>query len=206
MAFAHGTHAAIAKSEKRARNRSSLSIRGKLFVPQLQTEGECAVLDLSPAGAGLKSTCSAALGMSVVVYIEGFGRYEGVVARRDRLRIGVRFTSTKSKERRLAEQIEDFIACGRIVATPLRGLERLRHGETLHDFRLKSGRTVPCEIVDMALSGASLKTGIRPPVGEEISFGSMTALVMRHTDYGIGVKFTGTAALPPVVTSPSQAG
>jgi hypothetical protein len=206
MTFAHRTDAVIARAEKRVRKRSSVGVRGKLFLPQLQIEGDCTIVDLSTAGAGLKSTCSVALGMPVVVYIDGFGRYQGTVVRRDRLRIGVQFTCSESKEKRLAEQIENFVAYGRTVPTSLRGLDRLRHREVLHDFRLKSGQSVPCEIMDMALSGASLKTRVRPPVGEEISFGSMSAVIMRHTEYGIGVKFTGPAPLPPVVTAPPRAG
>lgn len=61
--------------------------------------------------------------------------------------------------------------------------------QALHQFVLTSGQSRDCEIVDIALSGASLRTDVRPPVGETIMFGKTTAIVVRHTKCGIAVSF-----------------
>lgn len=185
------------RSERRIRKRWGVSIPGKLFVPDRQVEGSCAVLDLSADGAGLKSACSAAMGARVVLYVDGFGRYEGRVVQRDRLRLGVQFVCTDAKRARIVEQIASFVQNGKVATTDLRRAERTQKGESLQCFRLASGRAVPCEIADMALTGASLNTQIRPPVGEIIRFGGMSAVVVRHTETGIAVKFLGPSEPPP---------
>lgn len=155
------------------------------------------MLDLSADGAGLKSACTATMGARVVLYVDGFGRYEGCVAQRDRLRLGVRFICTDAKRARIVEQIASFIQNGKVTTTDLRAVERTRKIETLHNFQLASGRAVPCEIADMALTGASLNTQFRPPVGEQIRFGGMSAVIVRHTETGIGVKFLGPCEPSP---------
>ena len=185
------------RSEKRRRKRWGISLPGRLFVPDRKIEGDCVVIDLSPDGAGLKSACSAALGVDVVLYVDGFGRYEGHVVQRDRLRLGVQFVCSDAKRARIVEQIASFVQNGKVAPTNLRRTERTRKSETLHNFQLASGHTVPCEISDMALTGASLTTHVRPPVGEEIRFGGMSAVIVRHTETGIGVKFLGPSEPPP---------
>lgn len=185
------------RNEKRGRKRWSLSLPGRLFVPGRQIEGDCVVIDLSPDGAGLKSACSAALNTHIVLYVDGFGRYEGHVVQRDRLRLGMQFVCSDTKRSRIVEQIASFVHNGKVVPTNLRSTERTRQSEALQEFRLASGRAVPCEIGDMALTGAALTTHLRPPVGEEIRFGGMSAIIVRHTETGIGVKFLGPSELPP---------
>ncbi len=185
------------RTEKRKRKRWSLSLPGRLFVPGTQVEGDCVVIDFSADGAGLKSACSAALGAHVVLYVDGFGRYEGRVVQRDRLRLGVEFAYSDAKRARIVGQIASFVQTGKVTPTDLRKAGRTRKTESLHSFRLASGRTVPCEIADVALTGASLKTHTRPPVGEEILFGGMSAIIVRHTETGVAVKFLGPSQLPP---------
>ncbi len=186
------------RGEKRRRKRWSLSLPGRLFVPDTRVEGDCVVIDFSADGAGLKSACSAALGVHVVLYVDGFGRYEGRVVQRDRLRVGLQFAYSDAKRARIVDQIASFVQNGKVTPTDLRRTQRTRKTESLHNFRLASGRTVPCEIADVALTGASLKTQVRPPVGEEILFGGMSAAVVRHTETGVAVKFLGPSQpLPP---------
>ena len=85
--------------------------------------------------------------------------------------------------------IADFVERGDIKATSLRARSRLTGSHALHQFVLASGQSQDCEIVDIALSGASLRTDMRPAVGETITFGKTTAVVVRHTASGIAVSF-----------------
>jgi PilZ domain len=193
--------AASARRDKRTRKRWSINLSGKIFVPERSVEGDCKIVDLSPDGAGFKTACSAALGVRVVLYIDGFGRYEGTVVQRDRMRAGVHFACSDVKRAKIAVLIASFVDHGTLDATALRGTNRIRDTAALRNFKLSSGRSESCEVIDMALSGASLKTEARPDVGEEITFGSMTAVVMRHTELGIGVKFTGLRNPPTTAAS-----
>lgn len=175
--------------ERRARQRAPVGVKGKIFFPERKWEEECVVSDLSPDGAGLKSSCSAAIGALAVLYVDGLGRFEGKIVRHDRLRLGVKFGFSEAKRARLAQMIADFVERGDIKATSLRARSRLTGSHALHQFVLASGQSQDCEIVDIALSGASLRTDVRPAVGETITFGKTTAVVVRHTASGIAVSF-----------------
>jgi len=180
------------KKDKRARSRAQVGVKGRIFFPSRQYEEECLVCDLSPDGAGLKTSCSGAVGAQVILYVDGLGRFEGSIARHDRLRVGIKFKCSDVKRARIAELIASYVELGAVTSTSLRERARQNGGLALHYFSLASGETMRCEIVDIALSGASLRTQERPPVGETISFGKTAALVVRHTDCGIAVTFMGS--------------
>ena len=129
------------------------------------------------------------MGALAVLYVDGLGRFEGRIVRRDRLRLGVKFDFSEAKRARLAQMITDYVERGEIKSTNVRARSRLTGAHALHQFVLPSGQTRDCEIVDIALSGASLRTDVRPPVGETITFGKTTAVVVRHTKSGIAVSF-----------------
>jgi hypothetical protein len=48
---------------------------------------------------------------------------------------------------------------------------------------------VNCEVLDLSLSGVSLATDVRPPVGEFVLIGQMAGRVARHHENGIGIEF-----------------
>jgi len=85
--------------------------------------------------------------------------------------------------------ITDYVERCEIISTSVRTRSLLTGSHVLHQFILPSGQSRDCEIVDIALSGASLRTDVRPPVGETIMFGKTTAVVVRHTKCGIAVSF-----------------
>ncbi len=53
-----------------------------------------------------------------------------------------------------------------------------------------------CEVLDLSTSGVSVKTDIRPPVGEYVLIGQMAGRVARHHESGVGIEFVGGAATP----------
>ena len=44
-------------------------------------------------------------------------------------------------------------------------------------------------MLDFSLSGASVGTKARPPIGAEVHLGKLRARVMRHHEHGIGLQF-----------------
>jgi PilZ domain-containing protein len=195
MALSDRNQNGLPRGERRARQRAPVGVKGKIFFPERKWEEECVVSDLSPDGAGLKSSCSAAVGALAVLYIDGIGRFEGKIVRHDRLRLGVKFDFSEVKRERLAQMITDYVERGEIRSTSVRTRSRLTGSHILHQFILPSGQSRDCEIVDIALSGASLRTDVRPPVGETIMFGKTTAVVVRHTKFGIAVSFQDNSEL-----------
>jgi hypothetical protein len=182
-------------AERRKHARTPLGLRGKLFIPARGIEDDCQVVDFSPDGAGVKSSISAPVGTQLVLYVEGFGRFEGTVVVRDRTRLGVQFQSSGVKRGRTAEQLSNFAVHGMTNRVRLRSVLRTKEIPALHDFVRADGQRASCEVVDVALGGASLKTDTKPEIGELLDFGLARGRVVRHTDQGIAVEFvTGIAA------------
>jgi hypothetical protein len=181
---------AKARAERRKFRRVRVNLPGKLFLPDSGQEMNCTVLDMSPGGAQI--ICDEALqkGDRFVLYIDGFGRFEGVIVRVEADGYGMHFASTPLKRERTAEQLILFVnrnlvdekALRRNDRTPTRGITRF----TRHD-----GTIVPCEVIDLSLSGISLKTDARPPIGEFVLIGQLAGRVARHHPDGIGVEFIG---------------
>jgi signal transduction histidine kinase len=125
----------------------------------------------------------------VVLYVPCFGRFEGKIVRRDRLRLGVEFQSSKVKRARTMEQLADFVAHGMTQRAPLRTKLRTSGVPSLNHFIAVDGTKVDCEILDIGLAGASFRTKARPAVGEVLAFGETAGRVVRHTRVGIAVEF-----------------
>src|SRR6202012_4203038 len=96
-------------AERRRFRRVRLDLPGRLFMPQDGVEARCSVLDLSPGGAAIDCEPAPPHGPPVVLYVDGFGRFEGKVARRDGHGFGVAFICTPAKRERTAEQLTLFL-------------------------------------------------------------------------------------------------
>jgi hypothetical protein len=183
---------ARARADRRRYRRIRIDLPGKLFVPATSEEFACTVVDLSPGGASVASEMLLPIETPVVLYANTFGRFEGAVARHDGPRMGLKFHSTALKRERTAEQLTLFLnktlldesELRRDDRTPTRGLTR---------FVRYDGQVVPCEVLDLSMSGISVKTDIRPPVGEFILIGQLAGRIARHHDQGLGIEFVGTS-------------
>jgi hypothetical protein len=178
------------RKDMRAQARARLEVHGTLFLPEEKYEQKCLVLDLSPDGAGLKSTCTAALGTRVVLHVQNLGRYEGTLIRHDRIYVGVQFKFSEAKRARVAEEIAAYVEGRSSPLTSTRTNARIAAMTIPNKFSLASGETGDCEIIDIALSGVAFKAVVRPVVGEHLFFGNSTAVVVRHTEDGFAVAFS----------------
>jgi len=184
---------AKAKAERRRYRRVRVDLKGRLFVPADSRECHCNVIDLSPGGASLDCELALESGTQIVLYLDGFGRLEGNVVRAASGDFGVRFNCTPAKRERLAEQLTLFINHGMVDVGELR-----RHDRTptkgIARFTRADGQFVACEVLDLSVSGVSLKTDVRPPIGEFVLIGQMAGRVARHHEQGIGIEFVGGTA------------
>jgi len=113
-----------AKSERRRFKRVPVELSGRLFVPAENQEAVCKVLDMSPGGARIGSDILPANGTQVVVYIDGFGRFEGKVARPVEGGFGIEFNCSAHKRERVAEQLTLYLNGGKIEESSLRRHDR----------------------------------------------------------------------------------
>lgn len=179
-------------SEKRKEDRSRLALAGRLYFPDRTVEDVCQIIDFSPSGACLKSTASAPIGTRLVLYADPFGRYEGLVVWRDRTTLGMEFRCSESRRVRTAEQLMSFIANGGKLGAELRRSTRFRQAPNLREIVTSRGQHVPCEVVNIALGGAALKSSFRPEIGELVHFGDCSGRVIRHSSVGFVVEFSTT--------------
>jgi hypothetical protein len=181
---------ARATAERRRHLRVQVDFPGKFFVPAEQREEPCRIVDFSPTGARIASDFIPANGSRVVLYIDEFGRFECDVVRSEWGHFGVVFRCSALKQARLAEQIDMIAKQGAPQPATLRRHER-RPGGELSSFTRSNGATAACEVVDLSLSGLSLKTTVKPPIGEVITIGQVSGRVVRHHENGIAVEFCG---------------
>ena len=179
-------------AERRRFRRVRLDLPGRLFIPAIGEEAPCQVGDLSPGGAAVASVLSPATGTQVVLYVDGFGRFEGQVVRSHAKGFGVRFSCTVLKRERIAEQLTLFLNDGLVEGAMLRR-ERGNHKE-FAKFTRADGQIVQCEIMDISAGGVSLRTDVRPGLGEFVLIAQMAGRVARHHDKGIDIEFVGQQA------------
>jgi hypothetical protein len=181
---------AKARADRRKFRRVRIDQPGKVFLPETLQEIPCMVVNISPGGAMVHCDAGLRWGNRVVLYIDDIGRFEGVVARVDGFGLGINFTSTALKRERTAEQLTVFVNRGLVDEHSLRRHERVQLSGFIRFLR-KDASYVLSEVMDLSLSGISLKTSVRPPVGEFVLIGELAARVARHHDQGIGLEFVG---------------
>lgn len=183
---------AKARAERRRFKRIRVDLPGRLFVPAEEREARCTVLDLSPGGAAIDCEITPSADVQVVLYVDGFGRFEGTVVRPQGEGFGVRFNCSPLKRERIAEQLMLFLNKTIVDSSVLRRHERApTKGFTR--FTRADGQLVRCEVLDLSTSGVSVKTDIRPPIGEYVLIGQMAGRVARHHESGVGIEFVGGA-------------
>lgn len=176
------------KTERRRYIRLSANLDGRLFVPGEGREAGCRIVDVSPVGAQVASDFVPAVGTQVVLYIEGLGRFEAEVSRTEGDRFGVRFHCSALKKERVSEQLALLMNRGGENEPVLRRHERTTTPGFAH-FTRANGEMIACEVLDLSLSGVSLKTGTKPRIGETVVVGQMSGRVVRHHDSGIAIEF-----------------
>jgi hypothetical protein len=174
--------------EKRIYERISLSLKGQLFDPGDETEVSCELINLSAGGAALKTDSELPAGKHMVVYIEGFGRYEGTVVVHSNGTLALHFTIGELKRKRLAEMLHQFVSRGLPGVTELRRFSRTASSSS-GEIVLENGVRLACDILDISLDGASLKTDGRPEIGEVVALGRSLGRVVRHHRHGIAIQY-----------------
>jgi len=181
---------AKAKAEQRRFRRVRVDMIGRLFVPADSRECQCKVVDLSPGGASLECEMAPEMGTPVVLYLDGFGRLEGTITRGIPSDLGLRFSCTVMKRERIAEQLILFMNRDLMDEAEIRRADRAPQ-KGIARFTRSGGQLVSCEVLDLSVNGVSLKTDVRPPVGEFVLIGQMAGRIVRHHDEGIGIEFVG---------------
>ncbi|PCH80030.1 MAG: pilus assembly protein PilZ [Hyphomicrobiales bacterium] len=183
------TQALSPHHDRRRFQRVKVNLLGR-FMLENRREYPCQIIDMSPGGAALVSPVTGAEGERVIAYIDHIGRIEGKIARHIEGGFAMIINATTRKREKLASQLT-WLANRHVLSLP----EDRRHerkvienpGSQIH---LEDGRSYDCRIIDMSLSGASIKTDVRPKTGTPVKLGKMRSRVVRHTEDGLALEFS----------------
>jgi hypothetical protein len=192
-------------AERRRIKRVRVDLSGRLFEPGEEREAACKITDMSAGGALVVSEIVPPPQAEVVLYIDGFGRLEATVVRAAKGDLngnsfGVRFNCSALKRDRIAEQLALYVSSGTIDQAALRRHERAAT-KGLARFTRANGDVVNCEVLDLSLGGVSLRTEVRPQIGELVLIGQMAGRVARIHENGIAIEFVTP---PPDRSAPDQ--
>lgn len=175
-------------ADRRKFQRVEVNLLGRFMLPNWQ-EYPCQVIDMSPGGAGLISPVTGNIGDRVIAYIDHIGRVEGQVSRHISGGFAMSIRASARKRDKLASQLT-YLANKELLDLPEdRRHERQQVENPYSRITLSDGREYQCTVLDISLSGAAIRTTVRPVVNSIIHLGNMRAKVVRHLDDGIALEF-----------------
>jgi hypothetical protein len=175
-------------TDKRRHKRVAITLLGR-FMRANRHEYPCKLNDISVGGAAINSPVAVDEGERIVVYFDHIGGLEGSVVRVFEGGFAMQFKMTAHKREKLAAQLTWLLNRDVLSGIEQRRHERFPVGDQNKTVVLDTGETLDCEVVDVSISGASLRMDMRPPIGSCLMLGRMRGRVMRHHEHGIGVQF-----------------
>jgi hypothetical protein len=160
---------------------------GRFMLPDM-TEHPCQVKDIDRDGASFISQHVPPPGLAVVAYIEELGRVEAVSG--DAIPGGfyVAFSATGARRERLTAKI-DWMQKREVGGAENRRHPRYEPREKVSQLTLPDGRVYPCEVIDISVSGAAIKSDVMPSIGTYMMLGRMKARVVRYLENGVAIEF-----------------
>ena len=178
--------------ERRRDKRRAMTLAGRLLCAGKGEAVRCTLIDISPGGAAVSCRQNLASGDTVVLFVDELGKFDGAVAECTDERVSIRFDQSERARKRAMEKIALF-RHGHLREVPAVKAVPYAYDPVMSRFSWSDGRTVACEILDISLTEASLRTDTRPRLNDIIHIGLSAARVVRHHADGIGIEFIGGA-------------
>jgi PilZ domain len=169
---------------------------GRFMLPDM-SEHACQVLDLTLEGATFMTNDVPPLGLAIVAYLEDLGRVE--VISRDPIPGGFKVTYAANGTRleRLQQRIS-YLMERADGAPDQRRHPRFEPKDKHSSITMPDGRSYNCEVLDISVSGAGIKTDVMPSLGTFLMVGKMKGRVVRYLENGFAIEFMKQAASAPV--------
>ena len=180
--------AARIEPDRRRHRRVPLALLGR-FMRANKQEYPCKLIDISVGGVALMSPTQVEDGESIVVYLDQIGGLVGVVVRQFDGGFALQLNVTRHKREKLAAQLTWLVNRHELEPTDARRHARIVPRNTSSSLTLEDGTSLPCQVLDVSISGASVKTDTQPPLGTEVWVGKLRCRVVRYHTHGIGVRF-----------------
>lgn len=173
--------------ERRRFRRLPIIVSGRML-DTLGREHDCRTADISPGDVRIHAPVLPNVGERVVIYLDGFGRVSGNVARRGDSDAAIVFDFSVHKREKLAEQLMLAINKDLGIDEPLR--QTIKDGAQFARIELDSGEVYQGEVLDFSLSGVTIRTTQPSPlIGDWVRIGNVYGRVARLIDSGFAVDF-----------------
>ena len=163
-------------------------IFGRFMLPDM-SEHPCQVASLSLSKVRLLTNLDVPLGVQIVAYIEEFGRIEGQVSQHIPGGFELAFELNEKRRERFKGRLKWLRdkASGKVEEA--RRHPRYEPADAKSHITLPDGRTYPCQVIDISLSGAALTTEVLPALGTTVMLGKMKGRVVRYLPNGLAIEF-----------------
>lgn len=152
-------------------------------------ELSCHVTDVTGSGALFHCGEPVCEGASLIAYVEGLGRIEGVTGQATDGGFPVHFALTGARLARLEQNLRWLTLKQMGLASEERHGTRFQPGAGVAHVKLDGGTDHPCEVLDISLSGAAIRSEVRPELGSCVLLGRTRGRVIRHLADGFAMEF-----------------
>ena len=171
-----------------ARHMQDVSLVGRFMTPD-HTEYPCQIVAMSVDAMEVICAHDGAVGMSVICYVTHVGRVEGTITEQFIGGFAVAIICSERKREKIASKLEWVLSLAKGGTVDDRVHERVTPRNTLSQISTTDGRTYPCRIIDISLSGAAVELDVRPALGSRMVLGGLEGIVVRQFDEGIAIEF-----------------
>jgi hypothetical protein len=179
------TAAQVGLRERRRFRRMPIEVTGRL----LDTAGrelDCRTADISPGDVRIVATELPTIGDRVVIYLDGFGRVSGKVARKcGEGEVAIIFDFTAHKREKMAEQLTLAVNKDLGIEEPARPISE---GAKRIKLEFETGEAYEGEVLDFSLAGITIKSNRPPPlIGVWVRVGTVYGRVARLIEGGFAI-------------------
>lgn len=180
------TAAQIGLRERRRFRRMPLEVTGRLL-DMAGREHDCRTADISPGDVRIVSDILPPVGERVVIYLNGFGRVSGKVARKcGEGEVAVIFDFSAHKREKMAEQLT--LAVNKELGIEEDARPAAHEGAKTVRLEFETGEIYDGEVVDFSLAGITIKSKRPPPlIGVWVRVGTVYGRVARLVDGGFAI-------------------
>ena len=166
-----------------------LKLSGRYMTPD-QMEFPCSLDKVDLPELHIQTNGDFKDGEHIIIYLEELGRMEGNVT--SHTENGFVLNVDLSKPRLV--KINDLLKALQDRKDDDKGSNLRRHSryepsQQSSHLTLSDGRTYPCEVVDISISGAAIKVEVIPSLGTYVMLGKMRGRVIRILEDGIAIEF-----------------
>ncbi len=180
------TAAQVGLRERRRFRRMPVEITGRLLDP-FGREHDCRTADISPGDVRIVSDMTPAVGERVVIYLDGFGRVSGKIARKcGEGEMAVIFDFSAHKREKMAERLT--LAVNKDLGIEESARPAIREGAQTVRLEFETGEAYDGEVVDFSLTGITVKSQRPPPLlGVWVRVGTVYGRVARLIEGGFAI-------------------